>query len=53
MTSLPATYSKMAESPVASEIDRCSVAAAPFGSGGASMLKGAARSASTASATVA
>ena len=42
-------YSKIAESPVASESERWNAAGAPFGSFGASMLNDSARSASTAS----
>jgi hypothetical protein len=53
ITSLPPTYCRIAESPEASEIDRCRVDFEPFGRLGARMTNGSPRSASTASATVA
>src|SRR5262245_20467683 len=53
MTNLPRTFSKMAESPVGSEIARCTEPASPVGKVGAPRRNGSIRKASTASATVA
>ncbi|CSB51866.1 Uncharacterised protein [Vibrio cholerae] len=46
-------YSKIAESPFTSEIERCKAAASPFGSEGAMMVNGGLAIAVTASSTVA
>src|SRR5262245_46589472 len=53
MTSLPPTYSKIAESPVGSEIARCTTPASQLGKVGPPRRNGSSRRASTASATVA
>src|SRR5262245_35498994 len=53
MANLPPTYSKMAESPVGSEIARCTEPASPVSKVGGPRRNGSIRKASTASATVA
>ena len=52
MSSFPSTYSKIAESPLASEIEMCTSAGAPFGALARMTVNGSGRIASTASATV-
>ena len=53
MTSLPSRYSKIAESPEASEIERCTVPGSPVGATIGTMRNSSLRRPSTASAVVA